>query len=87
MDNDFQKTSVYSIETIKREEVIITLKEVYDALKERGYKPINQLVGYIMSGDLAYISSYKDSRKKIAVLSREDIIETLLKKGLEKWDI
>lgn len=84
MDNDFQKTSVYSIETIKREEVIITLKEVYDALKERGYKPINQLVGYIMSGDLAYISSYKDSRKKIAVLSREDIIETLLKKGLEK---
>ena len=84
MDNDFQKTSVYSIETIKREEVIITLKEVYDALKERGYKPINQLVGYLMSGDLAYISSYKDSRKKIAVLSREDIIETLLKKGLEK---
>ena len=84
MDNDFQKTSVYSIETIKREEVIITLKEVYDALKERGYKPINQLVGYIMSGDLAYISSYKDSRKKIAVLSREDIIETLLKKGLER---
>ena len=85
MDNDsFQKTNVYSIETIKREEVIITLKEVYDALKERGYKPINQLVGYIMSGDLAYISSYKDSRKKIAVLSREDIIETLLKKELEK---
>ena len=84
MDNDFQKTSVYSIETIKREEVIITLKEVYDALKERGYKPINQLAGYIMIGDLAYISSYKDSRKKIAVLSREDIIETLLKKGLEK---
>ena len=54
-----------------------------EAIK-RGYKPINQLVGYLMSGDLAYISSYKDSRKKIAVLSREDIIETLLKKGLEK---
>ena len=85
MDSDgFQKTNVYSIETIKREEVIITLKEVYDALKERGYKPINQLVGYLMSGDLAYISSYKDARKKIAVISREDIIETLLKKELEK---
>ena len=85
MDNDsFQKTNVYSIEAIKRQEVIITLKEVYDALEERGYKPINQLVGYLMSGDLAYISSYKDSRKKIVVLSREDIIETLLKKGLEK---
>lgn len=85
MDNDsFQKTNVYSIETIKREEVIITLKEVYDALKERGYKPINQLVGYLMSGDLAYISSYKDARKKIAVISREDIIETILKKELEK---
>ena len=85
MDNDsFQKTNVYSIETIKREDVIITLKEVYDALKERGYKPIDQLVGYLMSGDLAYISSYKDARKKIAVISREDIIETLLKKELEK---
>ena len=85
MDNDsFQKTNVYSIEIIKREEVIITLKEVYDALKERGYKPINQLVGYLMSGDLAYISSYKDARKKIAVISREDIIETILKKELEK---
>jgi UPF0297 protein bcer98_3100 len=85
MDSDgFQKTNVYSIETIKREEVIITLKEVYDALKERGYKPINQLVGYLMSGDLAYISSYKDARKKIAVISREDIIETLLKRELEK---
>ena len=85
MDNDsFQKTNVPSIEIIKREEVIITLKEVYDALKERGYKPINQLVGYLMSGDLAYISSYKDARKKIAVISREDIIETLLKKELEK---
>ena len=80
----FQKTNVYSIETIKREEVIITLKEVYDALKERGYKPINQLVGYLMSGDLAYISSYKNARKKIAVISREDIIETLLKKEFEK---
>ena len=85
MDSDgFQKTNVYSIETIKREEVIITLKEVYDALKERGYKPINQLVGYLMSGDLAYISSYKDARKKIAVISREDITETLLKRELEK---
>lgn len=85
MDSDgFQKTNVYSIEIIKREEVIITLKEVYDALKERGYKPINQLVGYLMSGDLAYISSYKDARKKIAVISREDIIETLLKRELEK---
>lgn len=85
MDSDgFQKTNIYSIETIKREEVIITLKEVYDALKERGYKPINQLVGYLMSGDLAYISSYKDARKKIAVISREDIIETLLKRELEK---
>ena len=85
MDSDgFQKTNVYSIETIKREEVIITLKEVYDTLKERGYKPINQLVGYLMSGDLAYISSYKDARKKIAVISREDIIETLLKRELEK---
>ena len=63
-----------------------TLDEIYDALEERGYNPINQIVGYILSGDAGYISSYKDSRKKILSLDRAKIVETLLKNYI-KWDI
>ena len=54
------------------------LNEVYDALKERGYNPTNQLVGYLISGDPGYISSYKDARKKIQQIDRAKILEVLL---------
>ena len=62
----------------------ILLKETYEALEERGYNPINQIVGYIISGDLGYISSYKESRKKICKLERTQIIEVLLRNYLNK---
>ena len=55
------------------------VKEVYHSLEEKGYNPINQLVGYIISGDPGYISSYQDARKKILELDRSKIIEVLLK--------
>ena len=51
-------------------------------LKEKGYDPINQLVGYLMSGDPGYISSYQDARKKIVSVDRSKIIEFLLRQGL-----
>ncbi len=60
------------------------LNEVYDALKERGYNPINQITGYLMSGDPGYISSYKDARKKISSIDRSKVIDCLLRKGLQK---
>ena len=56
-----------------------TLNDVYLALEERGYNPINQLIGYIMSGDPGYISSHKDARKRITTLERNKIVEVLLK--------
>lgn len=56
-----------------------TIKEVYDALEEKGYNPINQLVGYLISGDPGYISTYKESRKKISKLERTQIVEVLLR--------
>ena len=43
----------------------MNLREIYDALEERGYNPTNQIVGYLISGDLGYISSHKDARKKM----------------------
>ena len=54
------------------------LETVYAALEERGYNPINQLVGYIISGDPGYISSYKDARNKIQEIDRAKIVEILL---------
>jgi len=73
------ETRLFNVEELETALVQKTLTEIYDALEERGYNPINQLVGYLLSGDPGYISSYKDSRKKITSLDRVKIIETLLK--------
>ena len=84
------KTSLFDITLVKKKLISETLKEVYDALKERGYNPINQLVGYIISGDPGYISSYKDSRDKILEYDRSLITAVILEDYLsknEKWDV
>lgn len=81
---DYNKTSVFSLEALNDEMIRQTLSEVYDALEERGYQPINQLVGYLMSGDPGYISSHKDARKKVSRLDRSQIIEFLLKNYLKE---
>ena len=54
------------------------LKEVYGALTEKGYDPINQMVGYIMSGDPTYITSYKNARSLIMKVERDEIREELM---------
>ena len=73
------ETRLFNVDEIESQLVKKTLFEIYDALEERGYNPINQLTGYILSGDPGYISSYKDSRKKMTNLDRAKIVETLLK--------
>lgn len=85
---DMDKTSLFKVidtDVIETKEI---LQEVYDALEERGYNPTNQLVGYLISGDPGYISSYKDARKRIQTIDRTKIIEVLLEnfQGI-KWDI
>ncbi len=77
MDNE--ATNLYSIEEFEEKLVSDTLEDVYLALVERGYNPINQIVGFLMSGDPGYISSHKDARKKIMKIDRNKIIEVLLK--------
>ena len=74
----------FDVEKEQNERVKEILKEVYVALKEKGYNPINQIVGYLISGDPGYISSYKESRKKICKLERTQIIEVLLRNYLSK---
>ena len=66
--------------------IYVILKEVYINLEERGYDPTKQIVGYLLSGDLGYISSYKKSRSKISKLDRNKIVEIMFKEYM-KWDI
>lgn len=74
-----EKTSLFSVQDIDTEFTRTTLKEVYASLEERGYNPTNQIVGYLISGDPGYISSYKDARNKIQEIDRAKIIEILLR--------
>ncbi len=73
-----ENTSLFSVQEIDAEMTRVTLREVYEALEERGYNPVNQIVGYLISGDPGYISSYKDARNKIQEIDRAKIIEILL---------
>ena len=82
MDND--TTHLYSIEEFDEKLVSDTIKEVYLALEERGYNPINQIVGYLMSGDPGYISSHKEARNKITKIDRSKILEVLLRDYIKK---
>ena len=84
-----ENTMVFRVDELENYMITETLSHVNNALNEKGYNGINQIVGYLMSGDLGYISSYKDSRKKIQRLEREKIIEALLKYYLKDviWDI
>ena len=60
------------------------LQEVYAALEEKGYNPVNQLVGYMISGDPAYITSHNNARSIICKVDRDEILEILLKNYLQK---
>jgi uncharacterized protein (UPF0297 family) len=89
MDDNLEKielesTTLYSIDEFEDSLVKTTLKEVCEALREKGYNEINQLVGYIMSGDPGYISSHNGARTKISSIERSTIIEVLLRSYVSK---
>ena len=77
-----ETTQLYDLEKFSESLVEKTLTEVASSLKEKGYNPINQLTGYLMSGDPGYISSYQNARTKITSIDRSKIIEVLLRKGI-----
>ncbi len=83
------KTSLFELKSIDTKITRDILNEVYVALKERGYNPTNQIVGYLISGDPGYISSYKDARSKIQEIDRAKIVEILLEEFQKenKWNI
>ena len=77
------ETMMFKVEKEKDNEAKAILVSVYQALKEKGYNPINQMVGYILSGDPTYITNYKNARSIIRRLERDELLEEVLKFYLE----
>ena len=75
---NMDETMNFKIEKENNERVQEILKDVYQALEEKGYNPINQIVGYILSGDPTYITSYKDARSKIRTIERDELLEKMV---------
>lgn len=73
-----EQTTLFNFSELDAQAARETLEEVYDALEERGYNPVNQIVGYLISGDPGYISSYKNARNKMQEVDRAKIVEILL---------
>ena len=81
--NFMDKTVLFDIEEIKDASIKETLKEVYNSLKEKGYNPINQITGYIITGDPGYISNYEGARNKIISIDRSELVALLVKEYLK----
>lgn len=83
--SSFDKTMRFSFpEEPIEHNVTEVLNQVYAALQEKGYNPINQIVGYLLSGDPAYIPRHRDARNIIRKLERDEIIEELVKSYLKQ---
>ena len=76
------KTMVFSINGNKDESIRVILTTVYKALEEKGYNPLNQIVGYILSEDPTYITTHNNARNLIRKIDRDDLLEVLLKNYL-----
>ena len=73
------ETVSFNVEKEKNERTKEILKQVYSALSEKGYNPINQIVGYILSGDPTYITSHKNARNKIREIERDELLEKMVR--------
>ena len=76
---DITNTQFFQVETGPQIQAKDILEIVYSALVEKGYNPVNQIVGYIMSGDPTYITSYNGARSLVMKVERDEIVEELLK--------
>jgi len=79
-------TKVYDLNELNQGLTKKVVQDVYKILEEKGYNPVNQIVGYLMSGDPGYITSYNNARNMIMGLERSKILEVLLKEFI-KWNI
>ncbi len=82
MSSDQSKTITFSVHDEREDETRRTLVTIYEALREKGYNPINQLVGYILSEDPTYITNHKNARSLIRRIDRDELLNTLVKNYL-----
>ena len=84
MNKDLNQTQFINLQKEQpQSEAGMVLKSVYAALREKGYNPVNQIVGYIMSGDPTYITSHQGARSMIMRVERDEIVEELLRSYIE----
>ena len=87
-ENNLGNTQYFRTKPDQELQVKEVLDLVYTAMDEKGYNPVNQIVGYIMSGDPTYITSYKNARSLIMKVERDELVEEVLKDYVAKhgWD-
>ena len=73
------RTSIFNVAALRQEMILLTINEVIESLKRKGYNAENQLVGYLLTGDPTYISNYEGAREKIKSLKREEVLLALNK--------
>lgn len=88
MEKNINNTQFFTVQKEPELQVSDVLEIVYKALKEKGYNPVNQIVGYIMSGDPTYITSHNNARSLIMKVERDKLVEEVLKTYIENsaWD-
>ena len=85
MPDDYTNNTItFSMEEVREADMKRILLTVYDALKEKGYKPINQMVGYILSEDPTYITTHNGARSLICKIDRDELLQILLESYLEE---
>ena len=72
-------TRKFQVPSDDREQMRLVLREVFDALNEKGYNPINQIVGYLLTEDPTYITNYNNARTKTCKLDRDELLQVLVK--------
>ena len=85
---DLGNTQFFRIKNEPQVSVKDIIKEVYEALSEKGYNPVNQIVGYIMSGEPTFITSHKNARSLIMKVEKDELVEELLREYInsEAWN-
>lgn len=83
MKRDPTKTNIFAPPTAKSLEMHSQLQSVYDALKEKGYNPLNQIVGYILTEDPTYVTNYNNARVIISKIDRDELLRELLNNYLQ----
>ncbi|MGI6020815.1 MAG: IreB family regulatory phosphoprotein [Lachnospiraceae bacterium] len=81
---DSRKTGYFNVKVEHEYDIKNVIEKVYSAMTEKGYDPVNQIVGYIMSGDPTYITSYNNARSLILKVERDELVEELLREYIRR---